>query len=401
MTYGNTGKECNLTAPGILFQICISAAIIFILGVNPLYAPPPTRVDITNVALSDSTASAVNVTYSITFTLATALAAADSIIITIPADANVSGAGSPGTILAGGGNVSFDHVVGQDILLVTDGPVNAGVAHTLQVTGIQNQSTAKKSPPGVKIDMITKNSAGTIDNSDDNTPVPFPIKGKLTLHAGGAGSQYFPGPGTATQHAIFSFGLTAVAEDVRVTNIIFNLSTLTGVSAADIANAAVFVDANGDGNKDAGDVTQVGGAGVITAGPDIITFSNLFNHNEGTVNYILTADVSNLEAGDKVGVSLSALNITAEGKTSQLALIPTGLVPEKLNLVPDDNGNGGNGGGENGDDNGENGNHGEITPTMQIPWGGNLLIALLMFHTAAKHVYVPPGFIGRSKNKIE
>lgn len=288
-------------------------------------------VDITSIALSDCTISATNVTYTITFSLPTALIADDSIIVTIPATANVGGAGSSGNTITGGGVVTFVRVTGQNVILKTDGAVDAATPQTILITGITNASSASAD---IGIDLITQNSSSTTKDTDDTaTPIAVKIIGTLAESTGGTGANAFTGIGSATQRAIYPFKLTAAGENATIDSIKFPLSTLTGVSTGEITNAKIYVDANGDGLKDGGDVTQVGGSGTVSATPDLISFTTAFTVTSGTgTNYILVGDVANLlDVGDVLGVTLSNANVFSRGATSTLSITASGSIGPKLN----------------------------------------------------------------------
>jgi len=135
----------------------------------------------------------------------------------------------------------------------------------------------------------------------------------LADHAAGQqGNNLLLGEGTITDAQLFGFKLTnATTGTVTVDQIVFTLSSVTGIAQGDFANLAIYVDDDNDGTIETGETTTVGGSGVVSAGVSTITFSTDFNISaSATVNYILVGDVSNLVSGDTVTIDLAASNVT-------------------------------------------------------------------------------------------
>jgi hypothetical protein len=97
-----------------------------------------------------------------------------------------------------------------------------------------------------------------------------------------------------------------------VDQVVFQLSSVTGISDTDFANLEIYVDENNDGTIDGNDtIGTVGGPGVVDAGVTTITFSTDFPiAGSATVNYILKGDVSNLGAGNTVTIGLGTGDVT-------------------------------------------------------------------------------------------
>ena len=148
--------------------------------------------------------------------------------------------------------------------------------------------------------------------------VQFPtVTVSLAEHAAGQEADKFTSASSVTGAELFAFRLTNnTASTVTVTQVQFQLSSVTGISQGDFANLALYVDANGDGTIGGGETTTVGGSGAVNSGVSTITFSSSFTINASTtVNYILKGDVSNLAAGDTVTISLGTSNVTLQSGT--------------------------------------------------------------------------------------
>lgn len=137
---------------------------------------------------------------------------------------------------------------------------------------------------------------------------------QLADHPAGQQGNAFVPTNVASQNdaEIYSFKLVNEAGTVKVKQVVFSLTGVTGLAQADITDLKIVVDGNGDGNVGAGETTTAGGAGVVNSSVSTITFSEEFLVPAAT-NYILTADFANLaENGDTVTVSLPSTSISAE-----------------------------------------------------------------------------------------
>ena len=134
----------------------------------------------------------------------------------------------------------------------------------------------------------------------------------LDDHAMGQESNKFAGYTWVRAGEVFAFSLTnSSGSQVTVTQVQFQLSSVTGISQTDIGNFLIYVDTNNDGAIGTGETTTVGGSGSVNSGPTTITFSTSFNIAASTtVNYILIGDAANLASGDKMTIALGSSNIT-------------------------------------------------------------------------------------------
>jgi len=134
----------------------------------------------------------------------------------------------------------------------------------------------------------------------------------LANHAAGQEGDTFNTGTSVTGAELFAFKLkNNGASAATVDSVVLQLSSVTGIVQGDFANLAIYIDTDNDGTIEAGEITTVGGAGVVNAGVTTITFSTNFDVSSGaTVNYILKGDVSNLAEGDALTISLGTGNVT-------------------------------------------------------------------------------------------
>ena len=111
---------------------------------------------------------------------------------------------------------------------------------------------------------------------------------------------------------LFAFKLTTAAGSrATVSEIVLQLSAVTGIVQGDFANLVLCVDDDGDGTIETGETTTVGGSGVVDAGVTTITFDTDFTIAKNTnVNYIVKGDVSDLQTGNTITIGLGTANIT-------------------------------------------------------------------------------------------
>ena len=147
--------------------------------------------------------------------------------------------------------------------------------------------------------------------------VPF-REVSLADHAAGQETDRFGTESAVTGAELFAFKLTNnTGSTITVDEVVFQLSSVTGISDTDFANLTIYVDDNGDGTIDGGETTgTVGGSGTVNAGVSTITFSTNFDISASTtVNYILKGDVSNLADDDTVTIDLGTSNVTLTSGT--------------------------------------------------------------------------------------
>jgi len=133
----------------------------------------------------------------------------------------------------------------------------------------------------------------------------------LTNHVAGQKPNAFGANGAETGAGLFAFLLYPGTGTPSVTQLVVNLSNVSGIATGDMTGAALFIDANSNGIIDAGEATTVGGSGSvnITGTTGTVTFSSSFNVSAPT-NYILRANVANLVANDSLMIGLLTSDIT-------------------------------------------------------------------------------------------
>lgn len=132
----------------------------------------------------------------------------------------------------------------------------------------------------------------------------------LSDHDAGQEPDAFTESGGETNAELFAFKLAPCAGSLTVTEVVFTLSNIIGLTDGDWAGVELVVDENRDGNVGVGETTTVGGAGVVDQASGTITFSTSFFLNSDT-QYILRADFASLSIGDEVTIALYKEDITA------------------------------------------------------------------------------------------
>ena len=220
---------------------------------------------------------------------------------------------------------------------------------TLTVTGLSLTNfsfvNASTSPFELYVDGASDSDPDDVDDKK------ITVRGKYHLNspAGGQKSNKFDiTNGSVATAELLGFQVLPSGEQATTTQIVIDLSEVTGFAAANIVNAELRVDANGNGAVDGGETATVGGAGSvsITGTAGTITFSSSFN-TMTTLNVILRADISGIDDGDFMKVKIGSGNIAATGKTSKAALVPSGNTLLVLHAKPFRK-FGGGGGGEGG-----------------------------------------------------
>jgi hypothetical protein len=131
----------------------------------------------------------------------------------------------------------------------------------------------------------------------------------LADHDAGQEADAFTESGVQIAAELFGFKLEPCGGTTTVTEVVFSLSSISGLTDLDWANVEVVVDGNGDGDINGGEGTTVGGAGVVDQAAGTITFSGGFAVTAAT-DYILRADFVTLSTGDMVTISLNDADIT-------------------------------------------------------------------------------------------
>ncbi|HOI43961.1 MAG TPA: hypothetical protein PK523_13535, partial [Elusimicrobiales bacterium] len=142
--------------------------------------------------------------------------------------------------------------------------------------------------------------------------------------------------GTIVGANLLGFKLTAYSQTARVSSVIVRLSAVTGVVDGDWSNVRIYQDTDGNGRRDPGEDTAVGGAGAVNTAGGTITFSTAFTFPTAGMDYVVTADLAGLAGGDTFTLNLSTSDIAAVSVTdpSEKALKFTGgKVSEAVHTV--------------------------------------------------------------------
>jgi hypothetical protein len=190
-------------------------------------------------------------------------------------------------------------------------------AYTSYINGIIDELRISKIDRGVDYMTTTYNN--------QNSPASFYNEGSeedtsdvwLAEHAAGQEADKFGLGGSVAGAELFAFKLiNNTASQVTVSEVQFQLSSVSGIVQGDFSSLEIYVDDNNDGTIDVGEITTVGGSGTVDAGVATITFGTDFNISaSGTVNYILKGDVSNLAINDTVTIGLGTSNVTLASGT--------------------------------------------------------------------------------------
>lgn len=222
----------------------------------------------------------------------------------------------------GSGNVAAtvsyeDSAAGSSSVVVIDVTTAFSANQTLTISGLQFNSfglgflNSAASALRLFKDGITDAAS---DASDDKTVT---IKGKVTLanNDGGVETNKFTSSSLADGE-LFSFKLTNTAEQMVEDKIIFT-TTSSGLESSDFADLQLIADYDGDGTVDAPLEAGEFGAGTIsiTGQAGTIAFSGTPTTTPSW-NYILTGDISSLQPGDELTVSLLKADIHTTGTTS-------------------------------------------------------------------------------------
>ncbi|MCH9002292.1 MAG: hypothetical protein IIC02_06935 [Planctomycetes bacterium] len=199
-------------------------------------------------------------------------------------------AGQPGNHTAPGG---YTEQIEQD------GPANdlsnASVQRDVTTSGTENPTASWSLTTRLAIISAVLNASSTrLDLAD---------------HTAGQESDAFSESGSETDAELFAFELDPIGGSQTVTEIVFTISSITGLADGDWGGVEIIEDTNDDGNIGGSETTARGGAGVVVQAGGTITFSSSFTVT-ATTSYILRADFSFLSDGDAVTISLTASNIT-------------------------------------------------------------------------------------------
>ena len=114
----------------------------------------------------------------------------------------------------------------------------------------------------------------------------------LSDHGGGQESDAFTESGGEDDAELFAFKLDPGNGTVSVTQLVFKITDIVGLTDSDWSNVEIVVDDDNNGNIDPTDTTLVGGLGAVDQGAGTVTFSTSFV--SAVTNYILRADFVSL-----------------------------------------------------------------------------------------------------------
>ncbi len=140
----------------------------------------------------------------------------------------------------------------------------------------------------------------------------------LANHDAGQEPDAFTESGAESQAELFAFNLDPGGGTVTITELVFSLSNIVGLTGTDWSFVEIYVDANDDGTIDADETTTVGGGGSVDIAGGTITFSSSFDVTSAT-NYILRSDFPSLSNEDTVTIDLDPAYITASATANGAA----------------------------------------------------------------------------------
>jgi len=249
--------------------------------------------------------------------------------------------------------------------------------------------------------LLYLNGANDIsaNDTDDKT---IAINGTLALaDSGSPAEQNKLGEevSSVTNAELFSLRLTPAGESVNITPVI-QLSDLVGMVCGDLTTVELYADFGADGGVNGDDAVVGEPSCSISGNTGSLSFFAFATSTPR--DYILRANVSNIDPGDKIAFSLAPSNVSANGVTSSESITTSGSDPTKLTHVRPSGtrlgGGGGTGGGspasetpQGGATGGSGGSGaGGETPPPETPsgggtqqgGGGDVFIPYTRFHAA-------------------
>ncbi len=305
------GNNCGWTFPGADPLLAAAANQIFTFGDSSTLISQLTITDAATPSITAANALRIAIATSTTFMLW------DTADTTATFGGTASGKVSLPVSYEGGGSV-----------LVIPVGTNFSSLDTLTISDLSFKDFTVASAPLSGLKIFT---GGASDQTGDaNNSKTVTIKGTVTgaEHAAAQVTNAIDfGESSFPNSLLYAFRLTlAGGENMRVTNLPLTLSLVKGVSSGNITNAALFIDYNSNKAVDAGD-TQVGGVGAVSISGETgtITFSSAFTVTT-TRDYLLRANVANVEFGDSIALALIPSNVTSSGLTSLLVTTPVSSV---------------------------------------------------------------------------
>ncbi len=208
----------------------------------------------------------------------------------------------------------------------------------------------------------------------------------LADHAAGQETNAFGScPGTATDAELFAFNLDTCGASISVTQLVFRLTSITGIVDGDWDEIEIIEDTNNDGNIGAGETTARGGTGVVSTSGGTITFATSFTVSSNT-NYILRADVSSLATGDTVTIGLASGDVTSAATENGTTTSVVHTVSDDLSAGMDFFGTFNDGSGSTATDSSGNNNDGTVT---NASWTDGIHGGALSFDGSGDYVDIP------------
>ncbi|MBU6415444.1 hypothetical protein KGQ34_04380, partial [Patescibacteria group bacterium] len=130
---------------------------------------------------------------------------------------------------------------------------------------------------------------------------------------------------TVSNASLFSFRLTPSSENASTTQIVVNLSSVSGYACSNIANLNLYVDYNSNNSVDAGETATGTAACSISGSTGTFTFTTKLATSTAR-DFVVQADVSGNNFGNTMTLALSAANVTTRGQTSNQPITVTGTV---------------------------------------------------------------------------
>ena len=211
-----------------------------------------------------------------------------------------------------GNPVSYE---GSGATVVIPVSTNFVAGDTLTVSGLAAANFAAASTTTAPVALHT---SGVVDAlAEAYSPETMRITGALTVtnHIATQIDNTFSFQ-NKTAEPLFAFALTPNGENATVTDMVVTLSGIQGITTTNISNFDLYRDTNSDGLLDGGDLL-IDGNGILTINGQsgAVTFSTDFLATT-TAQYLIIADLIDIERGDAVTLSLPASGITAIGQTS-------------------------------------------------------------------------------------
>ena len=257
-------------------------------------------------------------------TAAAAITASKDIRLTIPAgfpasfDSSVTSVRFSGSAdVKVGGTVSYEDT---DKTVVIDVGTDFTPGESLQISGLRLASLGAVAPgQSGRLRLVTGGSE--VSTAAASLGTAWGIRGRLDLADHGAGqvTNQLDTTGDLSGEPLLTFRLTGTGEDATVDPLTVRLTGADGVSAGDVTNAALYRDENADGVVDGGDTLITSGS-VTPAGSDITLDFGSVTLATGTRDYVVVADVADIDPGDEFLAELDWSSLRGTGQTSAFTI---------------------------------------------------------------------------------